>query len=356
MTQDSHPAGAGRKKVKFGIFDWIDSDGQEIADLYEDRLRFLEYADQAGFYCYHLAEHQGTPLGMAPSPGLFLSAAAQRTSRIHLGPLVYILPIYNPLRLLQEICMLDHLSRGRLELGVGRGVSPHELKFYNITPEQSREMFQEAFEVITTGLRTGEVNHQGKYYSFDNIKLHLGPYQKPYPPLWYPTDRPESLRWLAQEGINTLSHYAPMERMRENCDLYRSVWQEHQAQANRLNAHVPDPLYGIVRHVYVADTDQQALREAKAGFQDFVGSFNYLRRATGDTSGRAEYLEDFEGRLAEGLHVVGSPEKVREDIKKQIEITGANYFVGSFFFGTLTSEQTLHSLKLFAEEVMPAFQ
>ena len=109
--------------VHFGIFDWIDSNGLSIADNYDMRLRLLEYADEAGFYCYHLAEHQCAPLGMAPSPGLFLAAAAQRTKRIRLGPLVYLLPIYNPLRLAQEICMLDHLSRGRLDLGVGRGIS-----------------------------------------------------------------------------------------------------------------------------------------------------------------------------------------------------------------------------------------
>ena len=73
-------------RLRFGIFDWIDQNGMEVADLYEQRLRFLEYADKSGFYCYHLAEHQCTPLGMAPSAGLFLAAAAQRTSRIRLGP------------------------------------------------------------------------------------------------------------------------------------------------------------------------------------------------------------------------------------------------------------------------------
>ena len=103
-------------------------------DLYEQRLQCLEYADEAGFYCYHLAEHQATPLGMAPSPGVFLSAAIQRTQRLRLGPLVYLLPLYNPLRLVQEICMLDKMSRGRLEVGIGRGVSPYELAFYNVTP------------------------------------------------------------------------------------------------------------------------------------------------------------------------------------------------------------------------------
>ena len=96
--------------VKFGLFDWIDRGGAPLPQLYEDRLRLLEEADRAGFYGYHLAEHHFTTLGMAPSPALFLSAAAQRTQHIRLRPLVYLLPLYSPLRLIEEVCMLDNLS------------------------------------------------------------------------------------------------------------------------------------------------------------------------------------------------------------------------------------------------------
>src|ERR1700759_4474324 len=119
-------------KIQFGLFDWIDRGGTQLRQLYEDRLQLLEAADKAEFFCSHLAEHRATPLGMAPSPGLFLTAAAQRTRRIRLGPLVYLLPLYNPLRLIEEVCMLDQISGGRLELGVGRGVTPYELKYFGV--------------------------------------------------------------------------------------------------------------------------------------------------------------------------------------------------------------------------------
>jgi alkanesulfonate monooxygenase SsuD/methylene tetrahydromethanopterin reductase-like flavin-dependent oxidoreductase (luciferase family) len=115
-------------QVAFGLFDWIDRGTAPLHQLYKDRLQLLEAADAAGFFCYHLAEHHATLLGMAPSPALFLTAAAQRTQRIRLGPLVYLLPLYNPLGLIEEVCMLDQLSGGRLELGVGRGVTPYELR------------------------------------------------------------------------------------------------------------------------------------------------------------------------------------------------------------------------------------
>ena len=89
-------------KVAFGLFDWIDRSTAPLHQLYKDRLQLLEAADAAGFFCYHLAEHHATPLGMAPSPALFLTAAAQRTQRIRLGPLVYLLPLYNPLSVRPE--------------------------------------------------------------------------------------------------------------------------------------------------------------------------------------------------------------------------------------------------------------
>jgi alkanesulfonate monooxygenase SsuD/methylene tetrahydromethanopterin reductase-like flavin-dependent oxidoreductase (luciferase family) len=303
-----------------------------------------------------LAEHQATPLEMAPSPSMFLSAAIQRTHRLRLGPLVYLLPLYNPLRLVQEICMLDNLSRGRLEVGVGCGVSPYELTFFNVTPPQSRAMFREALDVLIMGLSSGELSYEGEYYSFKRVRLHIEPFQRPYPPLWYPTDNTNSITWLAEEGLNTITHYPPMTTMRELFDLYKHLWQEHQTNPKRLNAHVANPKYGIVRHVYVAETDAQALQEAKAAFADFINNFNYLRIANGDTGGRAAYLADFNARLAEGLHIVGSPDTVKKQVQEHLRLTGANYFVGSFFFGTLTTEQTLRSLRLFAEEVMPAFR
>src|SRR5918998_2617905 len=104
-------------KVNFGIFDHIDRGGRALDRLYNERLELAEAYDRLGFHSYFVAEHHATPLGMAASPGIFLSSVAQKTSRIRLGPLVYLLPLYNPIRLIWEICMLDQLSGGRLQLG-----------------------------------------------------------------------------------------------------------------------------------------------------------------------------------------------------------------------------------------------
>ena len=113
--------------LKFGVFDHLDRGKRSISELYDQRLKIVEQYEWSGFHAYHLAEHHSTPLGMAPSPSVFLSAVAQRTKTLRFGPMVYLLPLYHPIRLSEEICMLDQMSHGRLEIGVGRGRSPIEL-------------------------------------------------------------------------------------------------------------------------------------------------------------------------------------------------------------------------------------
>src|SRR6201989_3672864 len=102
--------------MKFGVFDHMDDAGGPLAKLYADRLELIEAYDRSGIYGYHLAEHHSTPLGCAASPGLLLAALTQRTTSLRFGPLVYLLPFYHPLRLIEEICMLDQMSGGRFPL------------------------------------------------------------------------------------------------------------------------------------------------------------------------------------------------------------------------------------------------
>src|SRR6266851_6281807 len=106
----------------------MDRAGGALGAQYQDRLALIEAYDRLGFHAYHVAEHHATPLGMAPSPSVFLAAVAQRTRQLRFGPLVYALPLHHPLRLIEEICMLDQLSRGRLEIGFGRGSVPIEIE------------------------------------------------------------------------------------------------------------------------------------------------------------------------------------------------------------------------------------
>src|SRR4029079_11180824 len=126
--------------LEFGVFDHVDRSDLPLADFYEDRLKLIEAYDRAGIYGYHCAEHHSTPLGMAPSPSVYLAAIAQRTRRLNFGPLVYTLALYHPLRLAEEICMLDQMSRGRFLLGIGKGISPIEGGYYRLGLQNAHHM------------------------------------------------------------------------------------------------------------------------------------------------------------------------------------------------------------------------
>ena len=169
--------------MKIGLFDHLERvEDRPLAQQFDERLEFVAVADEAGFYCLHVAAHHSSRLNMVPEPSVWLSAVARATKQIHVGPLVYLLPLYSPLRLAEEICMLDHLSKGRLEVGVGRGVSPFELNYHKVDHADSRNIFFDAFECLNKALTQDEFSHEGPYFTYSNVPMPLKPYQKPHPP------------------------------------------------------------------------------------------------------------------------------------------------------------------------------
>ena len=340
--------------LRFGIFDWVEHRDAPLDSVFEGRLAMLELADEAGFYAYHIAEHQGTPLSLDSSPAVLLAAASQRTRRLRLGALVFCLPWYNPLRLYNEICMLDHLSKGRLDVGIGRGVSPIESAYYGVTSsDQARGMAAEALQVLMQAFRDGRLDFEGKYYHYEGVELWNRPYQTPYPPLWYPTSNIESIPYVASQGFNTSHNFAPNEAAKPFVELYRREWLAHKDDPDRLNAHVASPLISNTRHIYVAPSDYEAIAEAREPFDVWSQHISYL---SGRFSNRPHDSLALERRMANGTALIGSPATIRENIREMVEETGINYFLGVFNFGNLAQAKVLRSVELFAAEVMPALQ
>jgi alkanesulfonate monooxygenase SsuD/methylene tetrahydromethanopterin reductase-like flavin-dependent oxidoreductase (luciferase family) len=191
--------------LKFGIFDHLDTDGSPLGSFLDNRLRLLELIEQASFQAYHLAEHHSTPLGMASSPSVFLAAAIQRTRRIRLGPLVYVLPLYHPLRLYEEICMLDQLSGGRLTVGVGRGGALIEHQRFGIDPAVAPAMYQEAFAVLMRAFESDVLNFEGRFYNYKDYVIQVKPVQQPHPPIWYGAPHADAVAWAAPRAIPALA-------------------------------------------------------------------------------------------------------------------------------------------------------
>jgi alkanesulfonate monooxygenase SsuD/methylene tetrahydromethanopterin reductase-like flavin-dependent oxidoreductase (luciferase family) len=343
-----------RAPVRFGMFDWLDESGRDQGETYEERLRMLELADRLGFYAYHLAEHHATELSTVPSPNLFLAAVAQRTHQLRLGPLSYILPLYSPVRLLEEVCMLDQLSGGRVELGLSRGSFGEHI---DGDPEKARAMFNEALQVMLMGMSSGDISFQGAHFNFDHVLTRLRPVQKPYPPLWYPTSSADSIAWIGSQGINTAFsvHLAPdFDRIAGFAHRYWDEYTSHANDPGRLNGHVPGPpKVGFSVHIHVADTDAKAGEQARPAFELFQHNYTYRYVRRGNHERYAD-RKGFDEELARGRIVVGSPATVRDRLGDFLQRSGANYVLGCFAFGSLTLPQILGSVELFASDVIPA--
>jgi alkanesulfonate monooxygenase SsuD/methylene tetrahydromethanopterin reductase-like flavin-dependent oxidoreductase (luciferase family) len=334
--------------MEFGIFDHLDRSGAPLPEFYEDRLKIAEAYDRAGFYAYHLAEHHSTPLGMAPSPNVFLASLAQRTRRLRFGPMVFVVPLYHPLRLVSEICMLDQISGGRLELSFGRGASPIELEYFGADPATAQDIYNEAVEVILRGLTHKTLDYHGKHFSFDSVPIELEPLQKPHPPIWYGAHAPDSAARAARRALNIII-LDPTSEARLTAASYAKTWREREGAA------APLPKVGLGRFIVVAETDAQAIQLASRAYRPWYQSFTYLPRLLGRDQSHPRPTE-FEPLMARGQGIAGSPATVRTVLAAQLEETGCNYVVGQFAFGDMTREEALRSIELFTREVMPALR
>ncbi|MBV9173182.1 MAG: LLM class flavin-dependent oxidoreductase [Chloroflexi bacterium] len=338
--------------LEFGIWDHFEQQDPERVPLtqqYAERLELIVQAERLGFSRYHIAEHHLTPLDMAPSPNVFLAAVARETTRIRLGSMVMCLPLYHPVRLLQEICMLDHLSEGRLEPGVGRGVRDIEHEWFGLDASQSRERYKETFDLVIQGLLTGKLNYQGQYYAYHDVPVHFAPAQRPLPPMWYAGN----IQSAARQGLNGLGRS-------EGRDAYAAYWRTFDAGRASGNALFQRaPRVGSTRHLLIADTDADARAIARRAWRAYGEHFFATDlRNLGQTREPQAYSAgaDPDTQIASGALLVGSPTTVRDKLDAYVKEVYPlhNYLVAAFQWGDLTHAEAMHSLQLYATQVMPA--
>jgi len=335
--------------VKFGIFDHVDWGGAPLDRHFEDRLALVEAYDRLGFHGYHVAEHHGTPLGTAPSPSLYLAAVAQRTMRIRLGPLVYLLPLYHPLRLIEEVCMLDQLSRGRLMLGVGRGVSPIETGFFGVARDDLQSVYDETLEILLKGLTSDTLDHHGPLYRFEKVPMVMRPYQQPHPDLWYGVRSAESTLWAARNRVNVVT-LASGERARPTMDLFRQEW-EALGRAGE-----PLPCMGLNRHIVVADSDAEARDIATRAYAVWRASFIRLWVDHGHDPAIISYYPEHWAQMEQSRQgCAGTPDRVADYVAREMVASGCNYLVASMVFGDMTRDEALNSARLTASRIVPRF-
>jgi alkanesulfonate monooxygenase SsuD/methylene tetrahydromethanopterin reductase-like flavin-dependent oxidoreductase (luciferase family) len=369
--------------MQFGIFDHIERRADvDLAQQYEDRLRLMEQADAGGIYSYHVAQHHHSPLCVAPNQAVFLAAAAQRTRRLRFGPLVFVLPLHHPIRLIEEVCMVDQLSDGRFDLGVGPGTGGGtELAMWGENPDDNYERFEETLDILRTGLQSEYLTYHGRHFDAQDLWMALRPRQVPHPPLWW-AGGPES---AARRAANFIAN-GSIEQIATVTRIYREAWETARAD-DAPNVYRPAaPLYGGTRRILICDSAEEARERGITAYHSYLSHFAKPSPAGGSaTEGAAGAFNEVVRRSewfkqqqiaaqpearantvltmritpeqaidAEAL-LVGTVESVGEYVERYVEESGANYFVGSFQWGDLTHEEASKSLGLFTEHVLPRF-
>ena len=334
--------------VRFGIFDQLEQPGDvPWHELYRHRLDLLVRAEEAGVWGWHKSEHHLIPLDAAPSINVFLAAAIERTKRIRICSLVHLLPFYHPLRLAEELCMLDHLSEGRLEFGFGKGISVPEHLLWGLDPDAAIDTTDESLALILAAMQTdGNFSFEGEHYQFDGVPIEFEPYQQPYPPLW----RPGKLEAAAKLGVRTVAG-GPMTAVAANAARYREL-----LSTNSIGRH-HEPMIGGIRRLVVAPSDAEADEVGRRTWAAFTEHLTRLFRryemtppndpTVGGNYDLAKQLEAV---------VVGSPETIREHCERFAAEAGTDYFMGVFAWGDLSAYEVDRSFDLFAEHVMVPLQ
>lgn len=339
--------------IEFGIFDSFDLGRGAPEGVLEDRLRLAVEAERLGVDRYHVTEHHGTPLSVCPSPNLFLTALTQRTKRMRIGALVYVLPMYDPVRLAEELAVIDQLSGGRLDLGVGRGVNPYELEYLGVDPEQSLPIYLEMLDAITTALATGRFSHRGKYLRNIDVELPILPRQRPFPPLWYASSNIATAEWAGKNGVHFVGRWNNGQ-FREGAEVYWNAWESRDSSQALNRQDDARPRVGINPTLVIGDTDEQAMDrylEHQSLFMDRV----VLRwHEHGDH--KVDAFADPAFGLQVGNALVGTVDSVIDQLREQFSSGLVNYLEPMIYFGDMSFDEAYQNLSLYAERVMPALR
>ena len=336
--------------VAFGIWDHFEMrSGISAHRQYQEKIQLLQEAERLGFRGYHVAEHHLSPLDLAPSPNVFLTALAQATGRLRIGTIVHILPLYHPVRLVQELCMLDNLSGGRLDVGIGRGIRAVEHEWFGVAPDEAAARTEEVLEILVSAMSSGNLAFEGRFYRIPDAPLALLPVQRPLPEIWY-AGTPE---FPGRRGMHFVT------RTSQAAARYWQLWDETRDGGAHLNRQAPAPWVGTTKHVVVRETEEEARAVARRAWPVFCENWAATSLRTPDGRVTPEQTADFDSVLGEGERLlVGTPGTIREYLERVLEEVGGRpsfYFAPAVQWGDITYGEALASLQLLAAEVMPRF-
>ncbi len=349
--------------MKFALFilaSWTENDAKAQSRIYGEAVEQVQYAEEMGFESVWIAEHHSSRYGIFPSLMPIVSYLAARTTKIRLGTGVSVLPFHNPILLAEESAMVDVLSNGRIDFGVGRGSANYEYGNFNIDFQSRDKRFQEVLDIILGLWTTSRFSYTGEYYKVDGVTLAPSPLQKPHPPVFLAVSRTAaSVDVAVSRGLPILTSFSTPEA--DNLGLF-SLYEERCAAAGKPANMDRMPYF---RFVYLAEDEKEAKeypRESLTWVRDLGGYRRTLTHAEEINVDldhwvrtRPEDPPSYESEL-ETTTYFGTPDDCVRRIRKLQKEHNIEYFGASMSFGSMQHDKVMRSMELFAKEVMPKFR
>lgn len=323
-----------------------------IDDFYERMVSMLVDSERYGFASAWVNEHHFHPFGgMIPEPAVLLAAVAARTSTIRLGTSVALLPLRHPLASAEAYAMVDRLSGGRLEFGVGRGFVQHDYEAFGVPYEGAQQRLEEALDVILAAWSGGPVEHHGDHYAVDGVEVWPTPAQRPHPPIWAAaTSDPETFRWAGRRGFNllTLLYKRPLTETNEAIGWYRQAATDAgiDPATLRVGSHIM---------VYCDETPGVAVEMARDAMERYSAQHRGARSLGARGAVPVAKGMSVDEMIDHALLCVGTPSECASILARIENEVGLQSLDCGFSWGGLTPDAVDRSFRLFCEAVVPEF-
>jgi alkanesulfonate monooxygenase SsuD/methylene tetrahydromethanopterin reductase-like flavin-dependent oxidoreductase (luciferase family) len=330
-----------------------------VSERYEQIYETMEYVNDKGFSAAWITEHHFTDYALTPNPLMLLTEAARRAPDLRLGTSVLVLPLWHPLRLAEDVALLDILSGGRVEFGIGRGYSPHQFGAFGQDLRNNRDQFNECLNIVMRAWTEDDFEYEGRFWKIPPVTVYPKPLQAPHPPIWMAATTPPSIRNAIERGFHLCTGSgAVVEELRQRTAYIDSILHS----MNRPLASVENQANRFVFCSTSQDEIDMAIEEARwqirvsrATTYGPGGTWIYPPKGLASAALRPApsfvgepTAEDWQRRM-----VIGNPDECIRRLK-QLADAGVSYIFGMFSMGMMPHESTINSVKLFAKEVVPA--
>ena len=348
--------------MDFGLFYLMQRDEQwSERAVYDSDVRQMLAAEALGYSSVWIAEHHFNDYGLCPAPTVLASYVAARTTRLRVGMGVSLLPLHHPVDLAEQLAVLDVVSGGRLDVGIGRGGTLQDYQTFRSDRDDSRARVEEGIELMQRCWSGAPFDFEGRFHTAERLHVRPQPVQRPHPPVYIAANSEDSVLSAARLGLPALSSFfVPVPELQRRHALYR----ETSLAAGRSEAEL-DALerqgWGM-RVVHVAPTREEALRATEGPFMGYQRKMAVLRSdATGGTvPGSFDRsllrLRTFPEYLADGWALIGTPADVREELQKYLDATGYQHVLLLMALPGIQTELAMRSMTMFAEQVAPAME